>query len=120
MVAAPAQNVRIAGTISAKGADAGQTGGKIKITGENIALTPGTVVHHSEVFELIQYAPQTETVREVPLLFAPPTFNKFYVLDLAPGRSMSLGLHIAIWNRGLEGARPTRYPGDVPKAQDRR
>jgi polyhydroxyalkanoate synthase len=56
--------------------------------GENLAVTPGSVVLRTDVFELIQYMPQTETVREVPLLFAPPTINKFYVLDLASGRSM--------------------------------
>ena len=56
--------------------------------GENLALTKGSVVLRTDVFELIQYAPQTSEVREVPLLFAPPTINKFYVLDLAPGRSM--------------------------------
>ena len=56
--------------------------------GNNLALTAGSVVLRTEVFELIQYAPQTEQVRDVPLLFAPPTINKYYVLDLAPGRSM--------------------------------
>jgi polyhydroxyalkanoate synthase len=55
--------------------------------GETLGATPGSVVLRTEVFELIQYAPQTPTVRRVPLLLVPPTINKFYVLDLAPGRS---------------------------------
>ena len=55
--------------------------------GGNLAATPGAVVLRTEAFELIQYAPQTPTVRRVPLLLVPPTINKFYVLDLAPGRS---------------------------------
>lgn len=55
--------------------------------GEDLAMTPGAVVSRTDVFELIQYAPQTPTVRQVPLLLVPPTINKFYVLDLAPGRS---------------------------------
>jgi len=55
--------------------------------GQNLAVTPGAVVQRTDVFELIRYAPQTPAVHEVPLLLVPPTINKFYVLDLAPGRS---------------------------------
>ena len=56
--------------------------------GGNIALSPGSVILRQETFELIHYQPQTEQVLEVPLLFVPPTINRYYILDLAPGRSM--------------------------------
>jgi polyhydroxyalkanoate synthase subunit PhaC len=57
--------------------------------GQTLATTPGAVVFRSEVLELIQYFPQREKVRQCPLLMIPPVINKFYVLDLAPGRSLA-------------------------------
>jgi polyhydroxyalkanoate synthase len=57
--------------------------------GQDLAATPGAVVHATEQFELIQYAPATPRVHRIPLLIVPPMINKFYVIDLAPGRSMA-------------------------------
>ncbi|HET6750498.1 MAG TPA: alpha/beta fold hydrolase [Actinomycetes bacterium] len=56
--------------------------------GTDLAVTPGAVVLRTPMFELLQYQPQTPRVRRVPLLIVPPTINKYYVLDLAPGRSL--------------------------------
>ncbi|MFY9933435.1 MAG: alpha/beta fold hydrolase, partial [Streptosporangiaceae bacterium] len=59
------------------------------IVGRDLAVTPGAVVHASEQFELIQYAPAASEVHRIPLLIVPPMINKYYVIDLAPGRSMA-------------------------------
>ncbi len=55
--------------------------------GENIAATPGKVVHETPLFQLIQYSPATREVLAVPLVIFPPWINRFYILDLNPKKS---------------------------------
>ncbi|WP_130290321.1 alpha/beta fold hydrolase [Pseudonocardia sediminis] len=57
--------------------------------GVDLAVTPGAVVLRTETFELIRYAPQTATVATRPVLVVPPVINKYYLVDLAPGRSLA-------------------------------
>ena len=56
--------------------------------GRDLAVSPGAVVRRAEICELIQYEPATPRVHEFPLVIVPPMINKFYVTDLAPGRSI--------------------------------
>ncbi|WP_082450071.1 PHA/PHB synthase family protein [Sphingomonas sp. Leaf231] len=55
--------------------------------GRNLAATPGKVVKRTPLYELIQYAPTTETVLATPLVIFPPWINRFYILDLTPEKS---------------------------------
>ncbi len=55
--------------------------------GENIATTPGKVVHETPLYQLLQYSPTTKSVLEVPLVIFPPWINRFYILDLSPQKS---------------------------------
>ncbi|EZP73508.1 Poly(R)-hydroxyalkanoic acid synthase [Sphingomonas paucimobilis] len=55
--------------------------------GRNIAATPGKVIKETPLYQLIHYAPTTETVLETPLLIFPPWINRFYILDLSPEKS---------------------------------
>ncbi|QDM41517.1 class I poly(R)-hydroxyalkanoic acid synthase [Altererythrobacter sp. TH136] len=55
--------------------------------GENIAVTPGKVVHEGSLYQLIQYSPSTDQVLETPLVIFPPWINRFYILDLTPKKS---------------------------------
>ncbi|MFV0256973.1 MAG: PHA/PHB synthase family protein [Acidimicrobiales bacterium] len=58
------------------------------VLGETVAVTPGEVVYANDILELIQYRPTTRRVFSRPLVVVPPQINKYYILDLAPGRSM--------------------------------
>jgi filamentous hemagglutinin family protein len=99
---APAQNVKLAGTISAAGKNAGQTGGTIKVTGENISMTGakldasgqadgGTVMVGIDVPQFNQYMTPAVTAATV-------TIDSTTTIDVSGTGAGSKGGQIALWS----------------------
>jgi polyhydroxyalkanoate synthase len=93
--------------------------------GGNLATTPGTVVFRNELVELIHYSPVTATVREMPLVIVTPWINKYYVLDLAPHKSLvqylirqGFSVFITSWRNPPEHMRDTRFDDYVTEGVD--
>ena len=59
------------------------------VVGKDVATTPGAVVYRDEVLEVLQYGPKTTSVYQIPVVVVPPQINKFYFMDLSPGRSLT-------------------------------
>src|SRR4051812_29823414 len=81
--------------------------------GTDLGISPGAVVHRTDVLEVIQYAPSTSLVRQRPLVIVPPPIGRFYFLDLAPGRSfvefaVSQGLQVFM----ISWRNPTKQQAD--------
>jgi polyhydroxyalkanoate synthase len=58
------------------------------VVGRDVGITPGAVVFRNEVCELLQYSAMSDEVHSTPVVLVPPQINKYYFMDLAPGRSL--------------------------------
>jgi polyhydroxyalkanoate synthase len=56
--------------------------------GRDLGVTPGDVIYRNRLIEIIQYSPQTDSVRPEPILIIPAWIMKYYILDLSPHDSL--------------------------------
>jgi len=92
--------------------------------GRNLAMTPGKVVKETPLYQLIHYAPTTETVFETPLIIFPPWINRFYILDLSPEKSFvkwaveqGLSVFMVSWKSADESMRDVVFDDYVVRGQ---
>ena len=93
--------------------------------GKNIATTPGTVVFRNPLLELIHYTPTTGQVHEIPIVIVTPWINKYYVLDLAPQKSLvqylvkeGFSVFITSWRNPGADMRDTGFEDYVTEGLD--
>ena len=92
--------------------------------GRNLATTPGKVIHETPLYQLIHYAPVTETVLETPLVIFPPWINRYYILDLTPEKSFvrwcvenGISLFMVSWKSADESVRDITLDDYVLRGQ---
>ena len=73
-----------------------------------VAQTPHDVVCRENKLRLLHYHPRVKKVQPVPLLIVPPMINRYYILDLKPGRSLveyllNLGIDVYMLDWGIPG-----------------
>jgi polyhydroxyalkanoate synthase subunit PhaC len=53
-----------------------------------VAQTPADTIYAEGMLKLLRYRPVTEHPQPIPLLIVPSLLNRYYLLDLVPGRSL--------------------------------
>jgi len=54
----------------------------------DVAQTPADVIYTENKLRLLRYRPTIERRHPIPLLLVPSIINRYYILDLKPGRSL--------------------------------
>ncbi len=86
------------------------------VVGGNLATTRGAVVFRNALLEVLHYTPTQATVHAEPVVIVTPWINKYYVLDLAPHKSMirylldqGLDVFVTSWKNPDASMRDTSF-----------